>query len=78
MKFPNLAWAIRKRGYQFQFATQIGEGESWVSRRLTGRVEFTDEDRERVARILGFPKHWLFQAPEPPGAYPVAVDPHSP
>lgn len=75
MKFPNLAWAIRERGSQFEFAAQIGESESWVSRRLTGRVEFTAEERARVARILGFPAHWLFQAPEPPSAQSIAVDP---
>ena len=74
MKFPNLTWAVRERGSQFQFAAQLGESESWVSRRLTGRVEFTDEERERVARILGFPTHWLFQAPEPPSVQSIAVD----
>jgi hypothetical protein len=70
MKFPNLAWAIRERGSQFQFAAQIGESESWLSRRLTGRVEFEEDDRERVARILGLPAGWLFQTPEPPGRKP--------
>jgi transcriptional regulator with XRE-family HTH domain len=70
MKFPNLAWAIRKRGSQFQFAAQIGESESWVSRRLTGRVEFTAEERRRVARTLGLPVDWLFQTPEPPECNP--------
>ena len=66
MKFPNLAWAIRERGSQFQFAAQLGESESWLSRRLTGRVEFTDEEQERVALTLGFPADWLFQTPQPP------------
>jgi hypothetical protein len=66
VKFPNLTWAIRERGSQFQFAAQLGESESWMSRRLTGRVEFTDEERERVALTLGFRADWLFQTPQPP------------
>jgi transcriptional regulator with XRE-family HTH domain len=77
VKFPNLVWAIRERGSQFQFAAQLGESESRVSRRLTGRVELTDEERERVARILGFPAHWLFLTPEPPRTRSIAVDPHA-
>ena len=66
MKFPNLAWAIRERGSQFQFAARLGESESWISRRLTGRIEFTEEERRRIADTLGYPARWLFQAPEPP------------
>ena len=66
MRFPNLAWAIREHGSQFQFAAQLGESESWVSRRLTGRVEFTDTDRARLADALGYPADWLFQTPQPP------------
>jgi hypothetical protein len=66
MKYLNLAWAIRQRGSQFRFALQLGESESWLSRRLTGRVDFTIEERDRVARALGYPTTWLFQAPEPP------------
>jgi transcriptional regulator with XRE-family HTH domain len=71
VKFPNLAWAIRKRGSQFQFAAQIGESESWVSRRLTGRVEFTNEERQRIAHVLGYPVNWLFQILVPPTVEPV-------
>jgi transcriptional regulator with XRE-family HTH domain len=66
MKYLNLAWAIREQGSQFRFALSLGESESWLSRRLTGRVEFTPEERERVAHALGYPTHWLFQKPEPP------------
>jgi transcriptional regulator with XRE-family HTH domain len=70
VKFPNLAWAIHERGSQFQFAAQLGESESWLSRRLTGRVEFTEDERQRIARILELPVSWLFQTPEPPGRKP--------
>jgi transcriptional regulator with XRE-family HTH domain len=66
MKFPTLEWAIAQQGSQFRFAAALGESESWLSRRLTGRVDFTQEDRERVARALGYPAEWLFQTPTPP------------
>jgi hypothetical protein len=66
MKYLNLAWAIRERGSQFRFALQLGESESWLSRRLTGRVGFTAEDRSRIAEALCYPEAWLFQTPEPP------------
>ena len=70
MNFPNLAWAIRERGSQYQFAAQLGESESWVSRRLTGRVKFSDEERQRMARELGYPVEWLFQVLVPPTPAP--------
>lgn len=66
MKFLNLAWAIRQQGSQFRFALQLGESESWLSRRLTGRVEFTSEERNRIANALGYPVDWLFAIPNPP------------
>jgi len=66
MRYLNLAWAIREQGSQFRFALRLGESESWLSRRLTGRVEFTPEERARVAQALGYPAEWLFQTPEPP------------
>jgi transcriptional regulator with XRE-family HTH domain len=72
VKFPNLAWAIRERGSQFRFAAQLGESESWVSRRLTGRVEFTKAERARVAEILGYSATWLFETPHPPAREPAA------
>jgi transcriptional regulator with XRE-family HTH domain len=76
MRYLNLAWAIRQRGSQFQFAARLGESESWLSRRLTGRVEFTPEERERVAQSLGYPSDWLFQSPTPPaGTISVALAP---
>ena len=57
MRFPNLEWAIAQFGSQFRFAALLGESESWLSRRLTGRVEFSPEDRDRVAQTLGF-RRW--------------------
>jgi transcriptional regulator with XRE-family HTH domain len=66
MHFPNLLWAVRQGGSQFRLAAALGESESWLSRRLTGRVEFTAEERVRVARALNYPADWLFQAPTPP------------
>jgi len=69
MQFPNLIWAIRRRGPQFEFAAALGESESWLSRRLTGRVEFAPAERVQVARALGYPGEWLFAKPEPPQAF---------
>jgi transcriptional regulator with XRE-family HTH domain len=66
MKFPNLAWAIREHGSHFRFAALLGKSESWLSRRLTGHVEFTDKDRARIAQALGYPADWLFRTPQPP------------
>lgn len=66
MHYPHLLWAIRQNGPQFQLAAALVESESWLSRRLTGRVDFTPEDRARVARALGYPVTWLFQIPTPP------------
>ena len=64
--FPNLLWAVREAGAQFRLAAKLGESESWLSRRLTGRVEFTHEDRTRIAVALGYPESWLFATPNPP------------
>jgi transcriptional regulator with XRE-family HTH domain len=69
MHYPNLLWSIRQNGSQFQLAALLGESESWLSRRLTGRVEFTPEERERVARALGYPAEWLFHEPTPPSRF---------
>ena len=66
MKYLNLMWAIRQQGSQFRFAASLGESESWLSRRLTGRCDFSAEDRDRVAHALGYPAEWLFETPNPP------------
>jgi transcriptional regulator with XRE-family HTH domain len=66
MQFPNLNWAVARCGPRYRFAAAIGESESWLSRRLTGRVEFTPAERVRVAEALGYPADWLFSRPNPP------------
>jgi transcriptional regulator with XRE-family HTH domain len=66
MKFTNLEWAIKQRGSQFRFAAQLGQSESWLSRRLTGRSEFKTEDQRHIAELLGYPTEWLFQVIVPP------------
>jgi transcriptional regulator with XRE-family HTH domain len=79
MKFPNLEWAICQQGSQFRFAAALGESESWLSRRLNGRSEFTQEDRDRIAQTLKYPGDWLFQTPEPPtrNASPELIHAHA-
>jgi transcriptional regulator with XRE-family HTH domain len=66
MKFPNLIWAVTQRGPHYRFAAALGESESWLSRRLSGRVAFSLEERQTIAQALGYPTEWLFQEPQPP------------
>lgn len=69
MKFPNIHWAIsHQRMTQYQLAATIGWGESRFSRALSGRAEFTPEERTKIAGILGFPMDWLFAEVAPPPA----------
>lgn len=66
MRFPNLAWALRYHRLQhFRFAEMLGMNEARFSRGLNGRLEFTPEERERIARALGFTEIWLFAEPVP-------------
>lgn len=66
MNFPNLLWAVWRFGTQYQLAAAMGCSESWLSRRLVGRVAFNSEEREVIGKALGFPVDWLFQEPQPP------------
>jgi len=66
MQYPNLVWAISEWGTRYKFAAELGECESWLSRRLGGRVEFSESDRKRIADALGYASDWLFQKPAPP------------
>ena len=67
MRFPNLVWALSKRGFShWKFAGKLHMEPTTFSRRLNGRGEFTLSERERVAALLAFPAVWLFQEPMPP------------
>lgn len=66
MRYPNLVWAISEWGTRYKFAADLGESESWLSRRLNGRVELSERDRERIAGALEYPAEWLFMEPIPP------------
>jgi len=66
LKYPNILWAISQIGNRYKFAAMIGRSESWLSRRLLGRVPFTPDERQIVAQALGYPAEWLFQHPFPP------------
>ena len=66
LNFPNLLWAVSQFGNRYQLAAAIGCSESWLSRRLIGRVSFSSEEREVIAQTLGYPADWLFQEPHPP------------
>jgi hypothetical protein len=66
LSFPNLLWAVSQFGNRYRLAAAVGCSESWLSRRLVGRVSFTPEEREVLAKTLGYPTAWLFQEPQPP------------
>jgi DNA-binding transcriptional regulator YdaS (Cro superfamily) len=65
LKYPNALWAISQVGNRYKFAAMIGHRESWLSRRLLGRVLFTADERQTIAQALGYPVEWLFQQPTP-------------
>lgn len=67
MRFPNLAWALHNsRIRQYELAGALGVSESWLSRALSGRVLFQQEQRKRIAEICGYGEKWLFEIPVPP------------
>jgi hypothetical protein len=66
LKYPNMLWAISQIGNRYKFAAMIGHSESWLSRRLLGRVPFSTDERQTLAKALGYPAEWLFQEPQPP------------
>ena len=66
MRYPNLVWAISQGGQRYKFAAALGQSEAWLSRRLSGRVEFSESDCKRIADALGYTSEWLFQKPAPP------------
>jgi hypothetical protein len=66
LRYPNLLWAIANWGPRYRFAAAQGHSESWLSRRLNGRAEFSPDERRKVALALEYPIDWLFQTPEPP------------
>ena len=77
MQFPNLIWAVAQRGPQYKFAAALGESESWLSRRLSGRVIFSLEERQTIAQALGYPAEWLFQEPQPPACVQMPTAAHA-
>jgi hypothetical protein len=66
LNFPNLLWAVSQFGNRYKLAAAMGCSESWLSRRLVGRTPFSSEEREVIAKTLGYPAKWLFQEPQPP------------
>jgi hypothetical protein len=62
MRFPNLVLAIAHHSLQYRFGAVLLENQSWLSRRLNGRVEFSFEERRRVTDISGSPVDGLFSS----------------
>jgi len=74
MRFINLRFALAQvRMPHFELAQLLRVSESALSRKLTGRREFTVEERARIAEILSargatLDASWLFSEPVPPRA----------
>ena len=67
MKFPNLSWAIaRQHRAHYRAAIEAGISESRFSRCLSGRSQFSQEERLKLASCLGYAELWLFQEVSPP------------
>lgn len=59
-------WMARRRLNQSELAASIGEAQSWVSKRLAGKVSLTVEDLLRVAGALDVPVEAFFRLGEQP------------
>jgi len=66
VKFAHLLWAIENWGPHYRLAQGIGRSEARLSRCLSGRANFSSEERLAIASILGFPEEWLFEEAMPP------------
>lgn len=58
----------RRRMSQQALADLLGEGQWWVSKRLTNQNPFTLEDLERIAVALGLPPQHFMPAETTAGA----------
>jgi transcriptional regulator with XRE-family HTH domain len=73
MKFPHIAWAVSKRGLaQYRLAALVGCSEARLSRCLSGRSDFREDERAAISRTLGLPEAWLFQEVAPPAPFGTA------
>ena len=71
--FPNLISLLVSRGIlQYVLARDAKITETRFSRCMRGRLQFTQQERERIARKLDVDAAWLFQEVEPPAARPAA------
>ncbi len=69
MIFPNLIWALKRRRLpQYVFAESVHIDKTRFSRAMSGIVQLTEIERERIAQALGYPEDedWLFSRPAPP------------
>jgi hypothetical protein len=66
VKYPHLLWAITNWGAHYRLAQAISRSEARLSRCLSGRTDFSAEERTAIARVLGFSESWLFEEATPP------------
>jgi len=69
MKYPNLVWAISDRRLaHYELAQRADMEPSRFSRCITGRFDFTPNERTRISEVLSLDESWLFLQPAPVGA----------
>jgi transcriptional regulator with XRE-family HTH domain len=56
-------WMARRRINQSELAAQLGVQQSWVSKRLSGKVALTVNDLGLISEALGVPVGEFFRAP---------------
>jgi hypothetical protein len=67
VNFPNIVWELKRRRLpQYVFAKSVRIDKTRFSRAMSGIVELTEIERERIAQALGYPEAWLFSRPTPP------------
>lgn len=69
MGFYNLRLVLSwRRMRQHELAKSCGLSESFVSRALSGFVQFRPETKEQIAALLGVEAGWLFSEPSIPAS----------
>jgi transcriptional regulator with XRE-family HTH domain len=66
-------WMARRRLTQAELAARVGHDQTWLSKRLAGKVPMTVEDMLDLADALGIRAADLLQRPATglPGAVPI-------
>jgi hypothetical protein len=70
VNYPHLLWAIVQwGGPHYRLAQAISRSEARFSRCLSGRTNFTPEERAALSLVLGYSEAWLFEVIVPPATH---------